>query len=197
MVAAVDPTGPLASAGVGVGDVLVSVGNSPTSTAADVIAVLGLVEPGGTVPLSVRRAQSQFDTELSAVAVDYVVADPDIDHSGASIAAWLNIAETRGTAGDWLLALNRSAVYRGYREWPEVVRALRSVDGPDEPGLGQAAIDYWLGVALLESDPIRYLEQAREAFTRAAEANGGRLQSSDGPLVAPRAQSRLRALDAP
>ncbi len=197
VVVAVDPTGPFASAGLSAGDVVVSVGRSPTATAADVSAVIALVEPGQTVPVSARRGQSTFEVEVSAVAVDHVFVDLDGDRSAAAIAAWLNIADTRGIAGDWLLALNRAAVYRADRAWPEVVRALRAVEGPEEPGLGRAAIDYWLGVALLETDSIRYQQQAHEAFARAADAVGARLQSADGPRVAPRAQSRLRTLDVP
>ena len=71
--------------------------------------------------------------------------------------------------------------------------ALRGITAPESAGVGQATVDYLLGIALLEVDPAAYLETSRGLIARAAEA-GGRLEHNDGPLLAPRARARLETL---
>jgi hypothetical protein len=93
------------------------------------------------------------------------------------------------------VALNRAAVAVRLDQWETVVRILRGVEAPLGPGLGQAMVDYWLGTALLATDPVGYLAQARSMLERAAAVDGGRLVHDDGPQVAPRARARLAALE--
>lgn len=194
VIASVDPSGPVAEAGARVGDVVVSVDGKQVSTAAEVAdafaaaaerAELALLRAGEPVALTVPVV------DRPAVVVDFDSASPV-----TATLAWAAIEEARGGTPAWVLALNRAAAYRRHAAWPEVIRSLRGVEAPQGDGIGQAAVDYWLGVALLETDPAAYRGQAIEALQRAAESEAGRLESADGPRVADRARARLQALGA-
>ena len=63
-------------------------------------------------------------------------------------------------------------------------------------GVGQATVDYLLGVTLLEVDHAAYRDTARGLIGRAAEGRA-RLEHHDGPLLAPRARARLETLLGP
>jgi hypothetical protein len=78
--------------------------------------------------------------------------------------------------------------------WEDAVRTLRSIeDAPAGAGLGQATVDYLLGIALTALGPS-YRDAAVQAFERAAAEPQARLFHNDGPYVAPRAAARLAAL---
>jgi hypothetical protein len=78
-------------------------------------------------------------------------------------------------------------------EWRRAAEALRGIEAPAGGGVGQATVDYLLGVALLEVDPAAYRDTARELIGRAAEG-GARLEHNDGPPLAARARARLGTL---
>lgn len=192
VIAIVDPEGPLAEADARPGDVVATVSGAPVSSPRDVTDAFAAA--GERVEISLLRAGETVALTVPVVRRPAVVVDPDSAGPGAASLAWAAIEEARGGVADWVLALNRADAYRREASWLEVVLVLRAVGAPEETGLGQAAVDYWLGVALLETDPIAYAEQAREALGRAAESQAGRLESADGPRVAPRARARLQAL---
>ena len=81
-------------------------------------------------------------------------------------------------------------------KWDNAVRALREIRAPVGPWLGQAAVDYWLGIALSALGPT-YTDTTRQAFTRASGVEGATLFYNEGPLIAPQARARLGALVAP
>ena len=80
-------------------------------------------------------------------------------------------------------------------EWGQAARRLEHVEAPEGAGLGKATIDYWFGRSLLAEAGSGYRAVAREALARAAEAADARFGDNDGPLVAPRALTRLRQLE--
>ncbi len=91
----------------------------------------------------------------------------------------------------WVVRLNQALVLLRARDYEGAVRLLRDVAAPDNPdGVGRATVDYWLGVALSHAGTT-YHDAAVEAFRRAADAPGARLDHDDGPWVAPRARARL------
>jgi len=78
--------------------------------------------------------------------------------------------------------------------WEDTVRTLRAIeDAPTGAGVGQATVEYWLGIALTALGP-NYRDTAIQAFRRAAADPDARLFHNDGPWVAPRATARLTEL---
>ena len=107
----------------------------------------------------------------------------------ASLAAELAAEST--AAPSWVLNLNQAAVLMHAGAWEETVRTLRGIeDAPSGAGLGQATVEYWLGIALTALGPS-YHDSAIQAFQRAAADPDARLYHNDGPWVGPRANARL------
>ena len=78
-------------------------------------------------------------------------------------------------------------------EWRRAAEALRGIEAPAGDGVGRATVEYLLGVTLLEVDRAAYRDTALGLIGRAAEGRA-RLESNDGPLLAPRARARLETL---
>ncbi len=198
-VAAITPAGPAARAGLAVGDRLTRLaGRTVASRTEAEAALVASAEDGsdGGFDATVMRGEAETTVTFGAVeASPVVLLEAERELPVAVAAAWLNVARAAGSAPEWVLGLNEAAGYRRLGAWAEAVRTLRGLAAPEDPGLGQAAVDYWLGVALLETDPAAYSAQARAALERAAAATAGRLAHHDGPLVAPRARARLESLD--
>jgi hypothetical protein len=200
VVAGILPDGPAALAGLAVGDRLTVVGGRSVTRQAEVdtalVAFSREAASDAGFDVTVRRGETERTLSLGALAASPVVlleVEPELPVAVA--AAWLNVARVAGGVPEWVLGLNEAAGYLRLGAWADAVRSLRALEAPAGPGLGQAAVDYWLGVALLETDPAAYDAQARAALERAAAAADGRLAHHDGPPVAPRARARLEALD--
>lgn len=195
VIALADASGPVAEAGARVGDVVVAVDGRQVSTAAEVFDAFAAAAE--SAELALLRAGEPSTLTVPVTRRPAVVVDLDTSSPVATTLAWAAIEEARGGGTPaWVLGLNRAAAYRRHAAWPEVILALRGIEAPQQDGIGQAAVDYWLGVALLETDPAAYREQAVEVLQRAAEAEVGRLKSADGPRVADRARARLEVLGA-
>lgn len=156
---------------------------------------LGKLPAGSRTPCVFTRGETEAITTLAPADGPSVFAAEHEEVPAAVMAAWVTLGETLDAAPAWLVALNRAAVEVRVDAWENAVRTLRGVDAPLGAGLGQAMVDYWLGTALLATDPVGYLSQARSMLERAAAVDGGRLFEDDGPQVAPRARARLDALD--
>ncbi|MEZ5332051.1 MAG: PEGA domain-containing protein [Thermoanaerobaculia bacterium] len=182
--------GPFATAGLQPGDRVVSLEGRPTDE-------LGRLPAGSRTPCVIERGGTEVPTTLAPAQSPSVFVAGHEDVPAAVLAAWVTLGEALDHPPAWLVALNRAAVAVRVDAWESVVRTLRGVEAPLGPGLGQAMVDYWLGTALLATDPASYLSQARSMLERAAAVDGGRLLSDDGPLVAPRARARLEALSTP
>ena len=93
----------------------------------------------------------------------------------------------------WLVRLNRGVILMRSGEWRRAAEALRGIEAPASAGLGQATVDYLLGITLLEVDRAAYRDTAQGLIGRAADGRA-RLEHNDGPLLAPRARARLETL---
>jgi hypothetical protein len=180
--------GPLAAAGLQAGDRVVALeGRAPDA--------LGELPSGSSTECTVARGDTEVRGTVRPEDGPVVFAAESEGVPAALLSAWVTLGEALGRPPAWLVALNRAAVAVRLDQWETVVRILRGVEAPLGPGLGQAMVDYWLGTALLATDPVGYLAQARSMLERAAAVDGGRLVHDDGPQVAPRARARLAALE--
>lgn len=192
VVAGVVPGGPAAASGLRVGDEIVALLGERVGDAAEVAARLAGRPEGSSLAISVRRGGAAQRLDLKVALGPTVVGLDSPDLVYAAISAYLAAlaADPLDGTPEWLIELNRAAVFLHGRAWEDAVRVLRGVRAPSAPGLGQGAADYWLALALDALGPT-YAAQARQALERAAAAEGARLFDNDGPLVAPRARARL------
>ena len=199
VVARVRPGGPAAAAGVEVGHQIIALGGVPVFSSAQLQAEVIKLEAGEPVKLEVKVGSQTRNLDLVLGRSYSVVnfADPDVVYPALSAA----LAAELQRASDWprwVLQLNQAGILIRSGDHEQAVRQLRRVDTTgmpslEQPGLGRATLEYWLGLALTQAGP-GYVGHAREAFAKAATAEEGRLLSDDGPLVAPRARARLERL---
>jgi membrane-associated protease RseP (regulator of RpoE activity) len=194
IVAALQPEGPAAQGGVRVGDVIRQVGGRQVRSASDVRAAIAAASPESAMDLVVGRGAADEPVTVTLGSSPTVVfaEDPAVPAAAVWVAAMRALDNEARQVPDWMLQLSGAIAQVRARDWAGAVRMLRTIEAPDGPGLGQAAVDYWLGVALLGSGS-EYEDTAREAFLRAT-TSGGRLGYNDGPPVRPRARARLSAL---
>ncbi len=182
--------GPAAKAGLRPGDVVVSAGGS-----ADPAAALAAAGPGAPLPLTYERAGARHQVTVQLGTSPRIIDPASSGLFLPAASSWWSLATASGDAASpaWVVDLNRAAAQLGLADWIGAVRTLRGIQVPERSGLGRGTVDYWLGLALLATDPTAYRDEARAAFDRAA-ASPARLFDDDGPRVAPRAQARLRAM---
>jgi hypothetical protein len=199
VVASIAASSPAERAGLAVGDRVTAVNGRPVERRAELDAAFAAAatpgSPAAACELTVWRGAEGSAKSLAIEGTSPVVLlEVEPEMPAAVAAAWVGLARVGGNVPPWVLGLNEAALFLALGQWPDAVRILRSLEAPEGPGLGRAAVDYWLGVALLETDPAAYGAQARVALERAAAAQG-RLAHDDGPPVAPRARARLEALE--
>lgn len=195
LVYSVTPGGPAEAAGLLAGDQLIAVSQVPVFSEKDVLERLRAAEIGEVLDFGVQRRNGPHALRFSLRASPQVI---DVEGEGLLPAVTftdLRLAEEgAGPEDAWLLRLGQGRLLLEARQWEEAARTLRDVSAPQTShGFGQAAVDYWLGLALekLGSD---YRDAARQAFERAVRLPDARLDHHDGPFVAPRAEARLLAL---
>jgi hypothetical protein len=195
----VPQSGPGRSAGLTVGDVILSLAGSPVFGARQLEEQLLKLEPGETAELEVRRGEATTPLRLEVGQSWELVQldDPTLVYPALSAAVEAELARASDFPR-WMLQLNRASLQLIAKDPEAAVRTLREIDAatvPDAGGIGRATLDYLLGLALLDAGP-RYVELAREAFGRAAVDPEARLHHADGPLVRPRARVRIEQLAA-
>lgn len=199
VVAALTPDGPAAAAGVKVGDQVVGVAKITVLDAADFEARIAAAESGETVELALQTANNAPRAASIALgATPTTLGHDDADRLDALAFADLRLLAERAEASErWVIELDQALLLLDAGAFTEAARLLRTIRAPKTAtGLGQPAVDYWLGVALLAVGP-NFRNDATAAFTRAAAAPKARLHHADGPWLAPRARLRLHALQAP
>lgn len=195
-VASVSAAGPAEAAGLRVGDRVVSIGGEDIIGAAAARAVVDAAPAGTVVAVQVQRGAVTEVLEVTLEASPRVIspADPDLVYSVISASLAAGRAEDASPAPNWVVQLNQAAVLMHAGAWEDVVRMLRGIeDAPGGAGVGQATVDYWLGIALTSLGPT-YRDRAIQSFQRAAADPDARLFHNDGPWVAPRAAARLAEL---
>ena len=198
IVASMNAGGPAATAGLRVGDEITAFAGAPIFTAKQIQDQLEKLPPNQPIQLEIRSHQGSGVTTRTVSVTPkgslgtLDTSDPRVIKAAAAAELLSALGKQQQDVPRWLMQLNQALLEMQARDWQSAVSTLRKIEAPRSRGLGQATVDYCLGIALTNAGP-RYLDAAREAFSRAASTEG-RLYSDDGPLVAPRARARLQAL---
>lgn len=196
MVTSVSAAGPAQSAGLMVGDRVVSIAGADITGAAAARRIVDATAAGTVVAVQVQRGAATQVVEITLGSSPRVISfsDPDLVYSVISASLAAEHTGDADAAPGWVVQLNQAAVLMHAGAWEDVVRMLRDIeDAPGGAGVGQATVDYWLGIALTALAPT-YRPSAIDAFRRAAADPDARLFHNDGPWVAPRAAARLADL---
>lgn len=187
---------PAASAGLEPGELVSAVGGEPIDRLAQLEAVLREAEPHTPLELTVTRPDGSRTVSVTLGSSPGVLPWTDPDTFYPLYLAWLEIEQVTGRSElePWLVQLNQASAFMGLGSWEEAIRLLRSIDAPEGGGVGQAMVDYWLGLALMRTDPATYRDIALAALSRAESAEAARLYHNDGPLLAPLAAAGKKML---
>ena len=193
VVATLAPDGPAATAGVQVGEQLVTVAGNNVATVAGAAAWFATFSPGTIVALGMSGSNGERTVELRMGSTPSVVDTAEADRFysvvwGMSAAA---VGRLDAAVPSWLAELNQAAVLLHARDWEEAARLLAGIQAPGGAGVGEGLVQYWLGVALSENGDI---DGARAAFERSLDQSGARYLTNDGPFLAPMARARLFTL---
>ena len=195
-VTSVSAAGPAEAAGLMVGDRVVSIAGANITGAAAARGIIDAAAAGTAVAVQVQRGAATQIVEITLGSSPRVIppADPELVYSVISASLAAERTGDSSAAPSWVVQLNQASVLMHAGAWEEVVRMLRGIeDAPGGAGVGQATVDYWLGIALTALAPS-YRPSAIEAFRRAAADPDARLFHNDGPWVAPRAAARMAEL---
>ena len=197
----VTPESPAGRAGVLPGDLVIGIAGVPVQTRAQLEARLAAAEIGETLDLAVQSAAAAGgarNLQLTVGASPNLIGEQGDDELLPALAyAQLALLEEKAPPAErWVIEANQAFLLLRAGDVEGGVRKLRAVRAPQvSHGVGQAAIDYALGLALLRLGDT-YREAATAAFERAAKAAGARLGHHDGPYLQPRAATRLEELRA-
>ena len=178
---------PATEAGLEIGDVITRVDGEENRWRRGLLDKLA----EGSVELAVQRGESSRRVRLDPRPGPYL---PWPNRSGRSkpiqrAALRARLAAKEAGVPAWLLTLQQAGLLLGEENWNEAADLLRTIKAPPGPGLGQATVDYYLGVALTMAEPGS--PAGRRALERASAVSGARLHFHDGPLLGPRARVRL------
>jgi hypothetical protein len=191
MVAGVRPGSPAASAGILVGERVLSCGGQPVGAAADAAAWIAGQGPG--LPMTLELA-SRDGSETRAVQVRGVLSPrllPPQWRSGVAaawVAAWAAADGAAGAADVRPTALaNLALLLAGAGRDATAAEVWRRVRWSDRPGIGPGTAAYYRGCSL---QALGREEEAAKAFTAAARSSGTAF-TDQGPAVAPAASDHL------
>ena len=198
IVAAVDPDGPAAAAGLAPGMEVVTIAGEPASSSIQLTAAMESAEPGEAIELATRGEDGvtvrSVEPEWGWALLD--AFDPDLLPSAVAARLHQELERT-GDIPRWLLELDLANLLLAGDDQAEVVRQLRTVEAPGRSGLGRDTVQYMLGLALTilaEEGRDEYRPRARAVFEALASTERGRLRSDAGPEIAPRARLHAEAL---
>ncbi len=183
--------GVAATAGLVVGDVIVSAAGAPVATVAELRGKVAAQAPGGSLVLDVRNpagAVRPVKLSLASAADTIPLRDPGLVYNQLLADLQRLARVTREPFALSATRLNLAIVHLRLGNPEDALRELQTVKLPDGPGVSQATVTYLTGVAL---ESLGRTADARAAFTRAAESAQGRL-SADGPTIASLAATRLK-----
>jgi len=196
IVGAVTPDSPAAVAGFVTGDRLVTLdggGATTTSAFSDWIVAAG---PQHSVDVAVERRGQAINLRLDLDSSPQVASATD---RATALNWWARAAAGIGAADGsqpiWALHLQQVVLLIDGEQIDAAVEMLWDAAAPATDPFGQAAVDYWLGVALSMATDAD-LSAARNALNRAASVPGARLFHNDGPFIGPRARARIAQIAA-
>lgn len=200
----VTPESPAARAGLVAGDVVIGLSGVQIGNRAQLEQRLAAAAAGETLDLAVQSpstatsAGGARNLQLQLGSSPNLIGEQGGDGLLPALAyAQLALLEEKATPQDlWVVQANQAFLLLRAGDTEAAVRKLRAVRAPQvSHGVGQATIDYALGVALLRLGDS-FAEAARASFERAAASPGARLGHADGPYLQPRAATRLHELAA-
>jgi len=196
VVAAVDPDSPGDQGGFAVGDWLTGLENGGVPNAQTFADWVSAAGPQRSVEMTVSRGDQALNLRLDLDVSPQVAQAP----SAATAITWWGRAAAGISAGDqaqpiWALHLQQALLLIDSGQIEAATDMLWDAAAPADRPFGQAAVEYWLGVALTLA-PEPDLDAARNAFNRAASVPNARLFYNDGPRVGPRARARIRRIAA-
>lgn len=198
VVAAVEPGGPAAAAGLAPGMEVVAIDGEPASSSLQLTTALADLQPGDSIEVGTRgqggAAVRSVEPEWGWTLLD--TFDPDL-LPAAVMARLQQELERAGDTPRWLLELELANLLLAGGDPAEAVRQLRTIEAPGRSGLGRDTVQYMLGLALTllaEDGRDEYRPRARALFETLAAAERGRLRSDAGPRIAPRARLRAEVL---
>jgi hypothetical protein len=176
-------------AGLAPGDVIVNAGG-PVASVADLRAAVNAAKPGASLALEITGANPRTVNVPVTAAVDTIpLRDPAVVYNLALIHLQ-ELARTAPTPVERLAAqVNLSIVHLWMRNWDQALSALEGAALPGGAGVSAGTVLYLSGLA---HEGAGRTAEAQAAFKKAAAVPGARL-STDGPLVAPLAQQKLRS----
>lgn len=193
----VEASGPAAQAGLRRGDLLLALDGDPLARAADVLEAVAASEPFQALTFEIDRAGERSAVPLRLGSSPWVPAGagPQAPDPILWAAATAALASPESALPAWALEFHRALALLRSGEAEEAAERLAAIQLTGDPPFGQAAIDYWQGLALLAQEHPDD-EAAAAAFDRASSRPGARLEHNDGPHVAPRAMVRRARLEA-
>ncbi len=187
---------PADTAGLKTGDIISTARNTTVRRLAQFEALLSSMEPHSALPLGISRPSGDISTTVALGSSPMILSWTDPNTFYPLYLAWLEIETVTGQSEmeEWMIELNRASALMGLGSWEEAIGLLRAIRAPSGGGVGQAMADYWLGTALIRTDPNSYRDIALQVLSRAVEAEGARLYHNDGPLIAPLAEASRKSL---
>jgi tetratricopeptide (TPR) repeat protein len=181
-----------ATAGLTAGDIIVSAGGTPVTSAADLRAkIAATVPPAASLALQVQNTEGVTRT-VNATVTMVPDAMPLRSSSLLYNRALVDLraaAATVSTVAERAAAhINLAIVNMRLGNWDEAQKELALAQLPDGPGVSAGTVAYLTGLCL---EATGRAAEAQAAFTKAAASPLARL-STDGPLVAPLAQQKIR-----
>lgn len=196
-VLAVEPGSPAANGGLQPGDLLRSVDGNPIVRAAELLTLVAESAPFRALTLDLERQGERMALPVRLGASPLVPADRDGLAPDPIVwaAAFTGLEDPEATLSGWVLAFHQGLALLRSGAHEAAADVLGRIRVSGDPPFGQAAVDYWLGIALSTGSEVA-LEEAHAAFARAASRPGARFEHNDGPFVSPRARARLARIEA-
>ncbi len=183
----VTPGSPAETAGLRPGDLVRATDGREVDRLFDLERILERIGPHADLRLTIDRPAGSVEVDVMLGTSPMVLSWTDPKTFYPLYLGWLEIERMTGQSElePWLIELNRASALMGLDSWTDAIQLLRTIEAPSGGGVGQAMVDYWLGMALIRTDPSQYRDIAIDALSRAEAAPTARLYHNDGPLISP------------
>lgn len=192
VLAAVDASGPAATAGLKAGEVLVSAGGKPVADAAALAAAISAQTSAEPLTIEVKDATGtarKVDVRVAMRPRLLGISDQTLLVNRTLVALRARLADATDAEEKAAIRLNLAAALTRLESWSDARAELQQVTIAEGPGVGSGTVQYLLGLCA-----ARLGNRAdAEAALKAAAASGS-LLTEDGPPVKELAEARLAEL---